>query len=75
MCQRWLNGLGAGASIAPDEPTTLQLAGGQTMRFVEPGPDGRTGVVGVDLWAGPGAYKKFESIEICGVNWTLVDQV
>ena len=75
VCQRWLNGLGAGASIAPGEPTTLQLAGGQTMRFVEPGPDGRTGVVGVDLWASPGAYKKFESIEICGVNWTLVDQV
>ncbi len=75
VCQRWLNGLGAGASIAPGEPTTLQLAGGQTMRFVEPGPDGRTGVVGVDLWAGPSVYKKFESIEICGVNWTLVDQV
>ena len=75
VCQRWQNGLGAGASIAPDKPTTLQLAGGQTMRFVEAGPDGRTGVVGVDLWASPGAYKKFESIEICGVNWTLVDQV
>ncbi len=74
LCNRWLNGLGGGCSIDPANPTTLRLAGGQTMRFVEPEPDGRTGVVGVDLWAVPGAYKKFESIFICGVKWTLVDQ-
>ncbi|HAK53550.1 MAG TPA: hypothetical protein DCM54_16865 [Gammaproteobacteria bacterium] len=75
VCQRWMNGLDAGCSIDPDEPTTLKLAYGQTMRFIEPGADGKTGVVGVDLWAAPGAYKRFESIEICGVNWTLVDHV
>ncbi len=34
---------------------------------------GRTGVVGVDLWATPGDYRKFESVDICGVKWTLVD--
>ena len=51
----------------------LSLAGGQTMRFVEPEPGGRTGVVGVDLWAVPGVYKKFDTMVICGVKWTLVD--
>ena len=75
VCKQWMNGLGAGCSIALDNPSTLNLAYGQTMRFVEPGTDGRTGVVGVDLWAAPGAHKRFESIEICGVKWTLVDHV
>jgi hypothetical protein len=73
VCHRWMNGLGAGCSIDPAQPTTLHLAGGQTMRFVRPDSTGRTGVVGVDLWAAPGASKKFESIDICGVKWTLVD--
>ena len=73
VCRRWMNGLGAGASIDPERPATLRLAGGQTMRFVPPGPDGRTGVVGVDLWAAPGGTKKFESLALCGVTWTLVD--
>ena len=74
VCQRWLNGLGAGCSIDPGKPTTLNLSGGQTMRFVEPEPGGRTGVIGVDLWAAPGAYRKFDAMVICGVKWTLVDQ-
>ena len=43
------------------------------MRFVKPEPGGRTGVVGVDLWAAPGVYKKFDAMIICGVKWTLVD--
>jgi hypothetical protein len=43
------------------------------MRFVEPESDEKTGVVGVDLWAVPGAAKKFDSVVICGVTWTLVD--
>ncbi|MEM7015732.1 MAG: hypothetical protein AAF512_00160 [Pseudomonadota bacterium] len=73
ICQNWMNGLGAGCTIDPAEPTTLHLSGGQTMRFVKPEPGGNTGVVGVDLWAVPGAPKKFESITICGVRWTLVD--
>ncbi|MFP6797077.1 MAG: hypothetical protein VB933_08430 [Pseudomonadales bacterium] len=73
VCQRWANGLGAGCSINSSQPTTLRLSGGQTMRFVQPGPEDRTGVVGVDLWAVPNVYKKFESLVICGVKWTLVD--
>ena len=73
MCARWMRGLGAGCSIDPERPTTLRLAAGQTMRFVEPEPGGRTGVVGVDLWAVPGARRKFETIDFCGVKWTLVE--
>ena len=73
MCTRWMRGLGAGCSIDPAQPTTLKLAAGQTMRFVKPAPGGRTGVVGVDLWATPGDTKKFDAIDICGVKWTLVD--
>ncbi|MDG2071608.1 MAG: hypothetical protein P8J55_07780 [Pseudomonadales bacterium] len=72
VCQRWMNGLGAGCSIDPAQPTTLKLSAGQTMRFVAPGADGKTGVVGVDLWVAPGADKKFDAIEVCGVKWTLV---
>ncbi len=73
MCQRWMRGLGAGCSIDPEQPTTLRLAGNQTMRFVAPRSDGRTGVVGVDLWAVPGVRRKFETIDICGVTWRLVE--
>ena len=73
VCKRWMNGLGAGSSIDPAQPTTLRLSGGQTMRFVQAVPGRRTGVVGVDLWAAPGGCRKFESIDICGVKWTLVD--
>lgn len=73
VCQRWISGLGAGCTIDPARPSALRLAGGQTIRFITPEPGGRIGVVGVDLWATPGAPKKFESIDICGVRWTLVD--
>ncbi|MEE2775323.1 MAG: hypothetical protein VYE73_00945 [Acidobacteriota bacterium] len=73
VCERWMNGLGTGCSIDPAQPATLRLSGGQTMRFVQAAPAGRTGVVGVDLWAVPGGRRKFESIDICGVTWTLVD--
>jgi len=72
VCQRWMNGLGAGCSIDPAQPATLKLSVGQTMRFVAPGADGKTGVVGVDLWVAPGVDKKFDAIEVCGVKWTLV---
>jgi len=71
ICLRWMNGLGAGCSLVSDDPTSLQLADFQTMRFVE-SQDGRTGVTGVDLWAAPDA-KKFDSVEICGVRWTVVE--
>ena len=72
-CQRWRRGLGApAASVDPAQPTTLRLSGGQTMRFVETAADGRTGVVGVDLWAVASGERKFESIDVCGVKWTLV---
>ena len=67
-----MRGLGAGGSIDRDEPATLRLAAGQTMRFVEPEPGGRTGVVGVDLWAVPGVERKFDELFICGVKWRLV---
>ena len=73
ICEHWNNGLGSGCSVDPLKPGTLKLAAGQTMRFVRPGVDGRTGVVGVDLWAAPNRARKFDSIEICGVRWTLVD--
>ena len=73
VCRHWMHGLGAGCAIDPERPNTLRLAGGQSMRFVPPAAGGRTGVVGVDLWAVPGARKKFASVDICGVKWTLVD--
>lgn len=72
ICRHWLQGLGAGCRIDPAQPTTLHLAAGQTMRFVAPAADGRTGVVGVDLWAAPGARPKFNAIDFCGVRWRLV---
>ncbi len=71
-CKHWYAGLGAGCEIDGDDPSKLHLAAGQHMRFVEPGDDSRTGVVGVDLFALPGAPRKFATIEICGVRWTLV---
>ena len=73
VCARWQRGLSAGCWVDPDLPSTLHLAAGQTMRFVEPGSDGRTGVVGVDLWSVPGGRKMFNSLDICGVTWRLVD--
>ena len=51
----------------------MRLAAGQTMRFVEPEPGGRTGLVGVELWAVPGVDRKFEELFICGGKWTLVE--
>ena len=74
MCERWMHGLGSGCSMDPDEPATLHLGGNQTMRFVAPEPDGRTGVVGVDLWAAPSTPRKFDAIDLCGVTWRLVEQ-
>ena len=71
VCQHWVKGLGAGCALAEDDPTILNLADHQTMRFVEP-RDSRTGVVGVDLWQAPGS-KKFVSIEFCGVTWKIID--
>ena len=73
ICRHWMEGLGAGCWIDPNESTTLHLAAGQTMRFVEPRSDGRTGVIGVDLFAVPGCRKQFETLDICGVTWRLVD--
>ncbi len=73
LCRRWRDGLGAGCWIDADVPTTLHLAGGQTMRFSEPSANKRTGVTGVDLWAVPGNPKKFKELDICGVTWRLVD--
>ena len=73
VCKRWMNGLAAGSSIDPAQPTTLRLSGDQAMRFVQPVPGDRTGVVGVDLWKAPGGCRKFKPIDICGVKWTLVD--
>ena len=74
ICRHWVDGLGAGCEVDRDDACTLHLADGQTMRFVEPREDGRTGVVGVDLWAVPGAARKFTSIDICGVTWRLVER-
>ena len=71
ICQRWVDGLGAGCELLPEDPTILRLADFQTMRFVA-SQEGRTGVTGVDLWRVPGC-NKFELLEICGVRWRLVD--
>ena len=68
-----MNGLGAGSTIDPSEPTVLRLSGGQSMRFVEPRSNDKTGVVGVDLWAAPGGDRTFDSIDFCGVTWKLVE--
>lgn len=70
ICLRWVRGLGAGCSLVAGDPTSLQLADFQTMRFVD-SSDGRTGVVGVDLWQAPGS-RKFDSLVICGVRWRVV---
>lgn len=75
VCKRWQSGLGAGCWIDRHDATTLHLAAGQTMRFVEAGRERRTGVIGVDLFSVPGTPKKFESVDICGVTWKLVDPV
>ena len=72
ICDNWVNGLRNGCERDPDQPATLRLAGGQSMRFVAP-VDGRTGVVGVDLFAVPDALRRFTSIDVCGVTWRLVD--
>ncbi|MBS01451.1 MAG: hypothetical protein CMQ24_01910 [Gammaproteobacteria bacterium] len=72
ICDNWVNGLGNGCELDPDQSATLRLAGGQSMRFVAP-VDGRTGVVGVDLFAVPDAPRRFTSIDVCGVTWRLVD--
>lgn len=74
VCLRWQQGLESGSWIDSSKPTILNLADGQTMRFVEPASDGRTGVVGVDLWNAPNTRKKFESLDICGVTWRLVEK-
>ncbi len=73
VCARWQQGLEAGCWIDPAQPTILHLADGQTMRFVKPGSDGRTGVIGVDLWSVAANRKTFESLDICGVTWRLVE--
>ena len=73
VCERWMNGLGAGSTIDPSEPTVLRLSGGQSMRFIEPISEAKTGVVGVDLWAAPNTDKTFKSIDFCGVTWKLVE--
>ncbi|MCY4130097.1 MAG: hypothetical protein OXG15_12760 [Gammaproteobacteria bacterium] len=73
VCARWSRGLGAGCWIDEDQPGVLHLAAGQTMRFIEPTSNGRIGVVGVDLWSVPGGRKMFDSLDICGVTWRLVD--
>lgn len=73
-CKRWQAGLGFGCEIDADNPNVLHLADGQTMRFVEPSGNGRTGVVGVDLWNVPGVRKKFASLDLCGVTWRLIDR-
>jgi hypothetical protein len=73
VCQNWMLGLGAGCWIDPEAPETLNLAHGQKMHFVSP-REGRTGVIGVDLWALPSSPRKFSSLELCGVTWRLVDR-
>ena len=75
VCRRWMAGLGAGSWIDPLEPAVLRLAGGQSMRFIEPRSSDKTGVVGVDLWTVPDTDKKFNSIDFCGVTWKLVEHV
>ena len=75
VCERWMRGLGAGCFIESENPTTLHLSGGQTMRFVEPESETKTGVIGVDLWSVADGPKQFDSISVCGVKWTLVDKV
>lgn len=73
VCQNWMRGLGAGCWIDPKAPAILHLAHGQKMHFVSP-REGRTGVIGVDLWALPGTPRKFSSLELCGVTWRLMDK-
>ena len=73
VCRRWHQGLGNGCWIDDNTPSVLHLTAGQTMRFVDPPANGRTGVIGVDLWSVEGSRRMFESLDICGVTWRLVD--
>lgn len=47
---------------------------GSVVRFVPVGPDGREGVVGVDLYAAPGKPKAFDECSVHGITWRLVDR-
>ena len=72
MAAKWSDGL----ECPLIDGTTMQLTGGdQTVRFEAIGADGKTGVVGVDVYAAPGKPKAFTGeISVLGIRWTLVDR-
>lgn len=74
MAKKWSMGLECDLL----DETTMQLSGAdQTVRFetVEAN-GGRTGVVGVDVYAAPGKPKAFTGeIFVHGIRWRLVDRV
>ena len=63
---------GEGLGCAVNGPV-VQL-NGSTVRFIPIGADGKSGVVGVDLYATPGKPKAFDQVKMHGITWTLVDR-
>lgn len=70
MAAKWAEGLECPLSA---DGTSVQLDG-SIVRFVQAGPDGREGVVGVDVYAVPGKPKAFDQCHIHGITWRLVDR-
>jgi len=70
MAAKWGQGL---ACPVLEDGRTVQLDG-SVVRFVPVGPDGREGVVGVDLYAAPGKPKAFDECSVHGITWRLVDR-
>lgn len=69
MAAKWAEGLECPLADA----ASVQLDG-SVVRFVSAGPDGREGVVAVDVYAVPGKPKAFDECDIHGIRWRLVDR-
>lgn len=70
MAAKWGEGL---ECPVVEDGRSVQLDG-SVVRFVPVGPDGREGVIGVDLYAAPGKPKAFTECRVHGITWRLVDR-
>jgi len=70
MAAKWSDGL---ECPLLQDGATVQLDG-SVVRFVRVGPDGREGVIGIDLYAAPNKPKAFAEIRVHGITWKLVDR-
>lgn len=65
LLQRW----SAALAVAPTDDTLL-LGDGSYVEVKSPAVDGRTGLVGIDLWAAPGVAER--SFDVAGVEFRIV---